>query len=297
VAGVAALLPRREWVTGATLAITLACASVGMTGCEQTRGRVGGEVVWNDPSTPGSPQRATPVGSLPSSHSRTRNKTVRVLIDGEWYSRTVCVASDPSDDECVYMNDGECSSSEGWYVWCKPADGSSQDLIEPDGADAHLEIADTPAQPAASTPQVARIRNVTPSVSLNPPLSTQADISFDVSSRSVSVSVESGPAPRIISPELIDVTITSPSGISLPSDIFSIAYQGFMPPGSIITFEADVETAAWNASILGIRSLSGDTEGGHRIGAAIKTLNEGFQIWMITFDGVVVDSGVVHRPN
>lgn len=180
-----------------------------------------GEVHWNI-----SPDKE----ELPPAYRPTRRTTVTITDDkGRKFVISLCIAENPDDPSCIYVNSGGCDAEDSWQRAC------SSSVSHQLGA---------PGSGGSPTPA-----SETPMGSLCP--DEGATISYDSVTGVMSIeftTVDCGSEAELLPEDLVDVYLTPPGAeIALPWETFGMMYGGIIPSGTRVLVSGDAATVAWNA--------------------------------------------------
>lgn len=262
-----------------------------LSGCGRAKieGEIGNQ---GQPPRSDAPKAKGPAGPLPVGYTPQRTTIHRVRIGNLVFDVPFCTTNTDIQG-CVYTKTGDCeSTSGGWFKVCSNGDPSSQSLqaVNPLQLDDDTGITSAPGTRASTTPRVG-----TPLAQVGRCRFTNLQGDYDIPTDSGIIEFTLGcqmPVPD----DLVNVLITTPDGVSLPVDLFSVAYAGVIPAGSSVLLEGDPNTILWNCLQFGLREMQGTDDAGHRIDVGIATASGGIPFWIAAVDAQVVRSSILYQP-
>lgn len=180
---------------------------------------------------------------LPPGYVPQGQHPVTITIDGGTYTITICIARNPNDPNCIYINVGGCDAIHGWVKYCKNL--------------ANL----TDGDPWAETIETCRCGG---------------DISYNETTGQVLAQIVTGCAGLPVRSELVGVTIAHPTtpGVFLSSETFRATYGSTMPAGTTVQFATDTATALYNAALMEFDEFVCDSTTGDRVAGAIVPIGD-----------------------
>jgi hypothetical protein len=277
--------------------ITLLAASVGaaflLQACSSQPGRT--KFRNNNPWTGESEVEYEPSGpatTLPPGWTPGGEQTIDVEIDGKRYRIRICVAR-RTGSNCIMINTGGCGATEGWQMYC-PLSGQAAERgpgpVREDGP--RLKVQDSGASMTLHAQAIDIDIDPVPSC---PDEWGSAD--FDEISGWTTLSWVTGCGDEVVPDNLVgDVTITSPSGISLPWTEFSLIFNDTIPAGSRIEISGSKEAAVWNAYTFGRHAVTFESTTGNVVDVMIAPVVGAPPVVVLAVDGTVRHTQFVTRP-
>jgi len=271
------------WNRGIVL-LLIAGTYLALPACESGPGTT--EFKHKDPVTGETEWKRTITGpdtSLPSGWTPQGEQVITITINGVTFQIHICIAQNPDSPGCVYMNLGGCSSTNGWTLHCPST------VVTPGG---------TPPGGGAGAPGSGGtpVIEVPPEPAWPGCPSEWGTVSYDQVNETTSLSFTTACGDEPVPSGLVGVTITSPSGITLPADDFAAAYDGAIPQGSTVHVTGSDEVVAWACWKFGRTRLKFTTTDGHTVNGAVVKVPNAPPIAFVAVDGVIVRTCVVSLP-
>jgi len=208
-----------------------------------------------------SPGIQLPDGWTPGSEYRPE-----LRVDGKIIRPSLCVATNPSNPGCVYIQLGSCNpNSGGWILYCQVI-----------------------AKERAAYDDNGLLRRCPPE---------WGSIDFNVVTGFTSASFTMTCGQEDLPTSLVDgVMLTAPDSTPMDAVTFDLVYDGMIPDGTFVEFEGDIEEVVWNSYRFGRNQFSFDSLSGNRIAAAMTWVPGAPPIVVLTVDGVLVDTRVIAKP-
>ncbi len=213
------------------------------------------EVEWEkqgDPTT--LPPGWTPGGEV----------TLPVRIRGIEFNPRLCIALNPANPDCVYINLSSCDSVGGWVLYCKS-------LVAEQRSGTNGTLRRCPTE--WGTVEYDEISGVT-------------YISF-----TMTCGQEELPSNLVGG-----ITLTAPGSVPMNTDDFYLTYGGAIPDDTFIELVGSLEEVAWNYYLLSRETLSFESTSGQWVDAAVRSVPGGPPIAFVAVDGTIVQTQVVYKP-
>jgi hypothetical protein len=231
-----------------------------------------------------------PTHELPSEWSPDGERTVDIEIDGDRFTIRLCIARNTRDPNCIYINSGGCDASDGWRKYCRTI-GSQHHNRPPSAAVTAVAVASEASMVAMASAEIFHEEDLS-----SPCPDERGSVDYNPLTGVTSVSFVTACGDEQIPEGLVDVMITGPDGVSLPSDVFNVVY-GAIPSGSLVQFSGGDEVVAWNSYKFHRTELSFTSTSGQVVQAAIKTEpSTGIPIAIVAIDGQIHRVMPVTRP-
>jgi hypothetical protein len=191
--------------------------------------------------------------------------TLPVRIRGITYNPRLCIAINPANPDCVYINLASCDSAGGWVLYCKSL------------------LAHDRSGPANGT-----LRHCP---------SEWGTVEYGETSGFTYVSFTMTCGQEELPPHLAGgVTLTAPGLVAMSPDDFDLVFGGVIPDGTLVELTGDLKEVAWNYYQLSRETLSFQATSGQWIDAAVRTIPGGPPIAFVAVNGAIIQTDVVYKP-
>lgn len=206
-----------------------------------------------------------PKTTLPNGWSPGSEQSINVRVNGKNYQIRLCIATNPANPTCVYINLGNCGDTFGWQMYCETT-------VAEQRGDGTAALRHCP-------PEWGTVE-----------YDDQTGIAY------VSFTMECGDESMVTS--LVGgVTMTAPGGVPLDPFDFETTYGGIIPDDTYVEIVGSLDCVLWNCFRFERDTISfADTGTGVVVDVAIRRVHGAPPVAMVGLDGVLSESVVVHKP-
>ena len=266
-------------------------SALSLPGCGNGDVRVRNSNPWTGDTEVEYRKAGYPTHALPEDWTIDGEYHYDIKIDGIRYTVRLCIARNTRVPHCLYIKNGGCGNSDGWEKYCRSLSAPTTQNRPPSGSIDAVSVAVDSALVAMADAEIV------PEEDLSPCPDERGSVDYDPLTGVTSFSFTTACGDEQIPSDLVDVVITSPDGVTLPSDEFSLLYGGILPAGATVSISGNDEVVTWNCYKFGRTELAFTSTDGHLVHAAITTEpRTGLPIAMVALDGEIRRVMPVTRP-